>query len=203
MKYNWRNVLLLLAGCLSYAVLRYAVWGGVAPSQIPAYLANKAVAMAAVGALLGYVVALAKSDDDARQGWGRLAADSIMVHLLLSFPLLNSTYFAKLFGENQLLSTPGSAFLLSGALASVYIFTIRTPYRPRRWKTAAGLLCIGLHTALLGFSGWFTPAQWHGGLPPISLLSFLAATTALFLYLKLLRQAPPPGSPRPENLESL
>jgi hypothetical protein len=36
----------------------------------------------------------------------------------------------------------------------------------------------------MGFRSWFQPARWHGGLPPITLLSFMAAAAALFLFLR-------------------
>ena len=48
----------------------------------------------------------------------------------------------------------------------------------KRLKRA--LVLGGLHLAY-GVPGWFTPAQWHGGLPPITLWSASAVMIALGL----------------------
>ncbi|WP_139280781.1 hypothetical protein [Shimia gijangensis] len=38
------------------------------------------------------------------------------------------------------------------------------------------MLFTGAHLVFMGYSGWLNPQGWHGGMPPISLVSF-----ALFL----------------------
>jgi hypothetical protein len=49
------------------------------------------------------------------------------------------------------------------------------------------LLLGGVHVLFMGYSGWLSPAGWHGGLPPISLVAFV-----VFVLVKFLR----PGAAR-------
>jgi hypothetical protein len=45
------------------------------------------------------------------------------------------------------------------------------------------LAMAAAHTFTMGFSGWTTPSTWHGGLPPITMLGFLVAASALVAKL--------------------
>jgi len=33
---------------------------------------------------------------------------------------------------------------------------------------------IALHLLFMGYKGWMNPAGWHAGIPPISLIAFVA-----------------------------
>ena len=55
-----------------------------------------------------------------------------------------------------------------------------------RWKRGQrmGYLCMALaggHVLVMGLSGWFAPAGWHGYLPPISLVAFIVLLFALLV----------------------
>jgi hypothetical protein len=39
------------------------------------------------------------------------------------------------------------------------------------------------HVLVMGLSGWLQPAGWPGGLPPISLLAFIAALIPVLVRL--------------------
>ena len=41
----------------------------------------------------------------------------------------------------------------------------------RRFHMVAMVL-VAAHLFFMGFQGWFKPAGWHGGLPPITLVAF-------------------------------
>jgi DMSO/TMAO reductase YedYZ heme-binding membrane subunit len=69
------------------------------------------------------------------------------------------------------------------------------PMMPRelggwRWKRTqrlgyVALSLVAVHMVALGLEGWLAPTGWHGGLPPISLLAFVAAVFPLFVKRKL------------------
>jgi len=59
-----------------------------------------------------------------------------------------------------------------------------------RWQRGQrmGYLSLMLtagHVLVMGFAGWLVPAGWHGGLPPVSLVAFIAASVPLLLELFL------------------
>jgi hypothetical protein len=59
-----------------------------------------------------------------------------------------------------------------------------------RWPRAArrfswlGLAATAGHVLVMGLSGWLTPANWPGGLPPITLLAFLVAVWPLLAWFR-------------------
>ena len=42
-----------------------------------------------------------------------------------------------------------------------------------RKVTLLAMFMAGAHLFFMGFEGWLTPAGWHGGLPPVSLVGFV------------------------------
>jgi hypothetical protein len=57
----------------------------------------------------------------------------------------------------------------------------------RRWKKMQrigyfGLFAVSLHVLIMGWSGWWSFADWPGSLPPITLISFFFGILPL-LYL--------------------
>ncbi len=80
----------------------------------------------------------------------------------------------------------GELTVLFGVLAAYCFWVLRN--RPWVYQVLA-TLCIAGHLVTMGFNGWLAVAKWHGGLPPISLISMVLATTSLLLFLQPARQA--------------
>ena len=65
------------------------------------------------------------------------------------------------------------------------------PMMPRelggwRWKRTqrlgyVALLLVAAHMVALGLKGWLAPQGWHGGLPPISMIAFVAVVIPLLV----------------------
>jgi hypothetical protein len=181
---------------LAYATLRYNVFKDVPWSQWPAWVTNKAAALAA---LLLLLAALLRAGRDG--GHGRLlAAASIlaMIHITLSLALLGPAAYPGLFA-NGLPTMPASLSLLLGVVAAVAAPRVSRPEGPgapprfRPGPVAMLALVVGLHAGLLGFRGWATPGKWPGGMPPITLISFAAGLLAVILGWKRHRE----GTARP------
>ena len=78
-------------------------------------------------------------------------------------------------------------FLLSPAITTL-------PMMPKalggwRWKRSQrvgylALLLVSFHLVALGLKGWLAPNGWTAGLPPISLVAFLAAVFPLLVKRK-------------------
>jgi hypothetical protein len=111
------KALLLLAFALAYASLRYVVFGGVAASHLPAFIANKALSLAAVLALVPAASARWSGNAQALRGWEWLAGSAATLHVLLSLGLMSAASYPPLFVEGRPNLT-GELVLLTGALAA-------------------------------------------------------------------------------------
>ena len=95
-----------------------------------------------------------------------------------------------------MMNLTGETTMLMGVL-SLYCFSIPAittiPFMQeavgiKKWQRRQsmgyfGLLTSLIHTAVMGFAGWFSVTKWPGYLPPISLIS--AIIVLIPLYLKL------------------
>lgn len=187
------------AAALAYATARYNVFKGVAWSEWPSYTLNKSLALAALALV---VVAVFRTG---RPGAGPVrpvmaaAGGFALAHVLLSLALLGPAYYAKFFDGQKLTAVAGAAIAL-GAASAVLFHVGRqeaSGWSPvRRYDALAAVAFIaGTHAALPGFSGWFEPSTWPGGLPPITLVSFALGVAALGLRLRYRIPRPAPAAP--------
>lgn len=173
---------------LTYSVVRYNVLGPVEWSQIPLFIMNKAVSWTGLTLLaLAYI----RRDKCAARDLGICGAFLTGGHVVMSLAMLTPAYYASSFAGARL-SGWGSGAMLAGvaataALAPPVIATLpgmQAALGVTRWLSwqRAGYWTLALtavHCALLGWKGWLAPGSWYGGLPPISLLSFLIALAPL------------------------
>ncbi len=190
----------VLAASVGYAALRYNVFADIPWSDFPLFVSNKGVSLASV-ALIGtsYLVNRLRSTGPGSRESGRILARAAglsgfalaVLHVLVSFAVLAPEYYPRLFDEASL-SAAGWACLVFGALATplfaipaVYSFPHLVPkLGPEHWKRAqrlgyAGLALTALHVLSIGVHNWTAVSAWPGGMPPISLLSFIACVVPL------------------------
>lgn len=157
--------------CLAYAGVRYILLGPVPLDRAPAFILNKGVSLTGALLLAGGVLQRVRGADSRRlfESGSRF----ITLHLLLTFPLLAAGSFPALMAQGGHLNIWGQGMLLAGALAALLLWQEqRDRLRP------AVLLLTAAHLLLLGVNGWLTPEKWHGGMPPITLIAFLATAGA-------------------------
>jgi len=172
----------LFAAALVYATMRYNVFKGVPWPDWPAYTFNKALAVASLLIIVIAVLRLAS-----RRGRTQVLLASAgllaLAHSLLSFALFNPTYFPRLFESGKLTFAGGLSMTLGAIVMAVMELGARRggAWRPsvRRPALAFGAFVGGVHAALPAAATWIDVAGWPGGLPPITLISFLAGTVAL------------------------
>jgi hypothetical protein len=174
--------------CLAYAVVRYNVFGGVAPDQLPVCIANKAFSFAGL-ILLGW--SRCSSNSVRRRELGITGLSLTFAHVVLSLVILKPAYFGKFFHPSGLMTWQAELSMLAGALgflAMCWLFFRSKNAKEQPEGANRGslqhllgrgvLVLAAVHVAAMGYAGWFTPDMWCGYMPPITLLSFLIAVIA-------------------------
>jgi DMSO/TMAO reductase YedYZ heme-binding membrane subunit len=193
----------LFGGALAYAIVRYHVAEGVEWSHFPLFILNKAVSLAAVffvasSYLVGRVLKWHNHDPRIRlivvKFCGLMGLSFAAIHAFMSLALWSASYYPAYFLEGGRLNLWGELAITLGAvglwaLAIPGITTLPTMAKSLggfRWKRSqragyVALTLVAAHLAALGFRGWLDPSRWPAGLPPISLLAFLAAAFTVLL----------------------
>jgi len=150
---------------ITYATVRYNIFGDVPWDSFPLFILNKAISLSAIMLLLHMLIRNMSCKEGNRRFCSVFLKVKISLHVLISVVLLGMDYYPKLMADG-VLTAFGSISILGGIAAFVLI---------RDRVKIHNLAMIGLlmaHLFFLGFPGWLTPGQWHGSFPPISLLSF-------------------------------
>jgi DMSO/TMAO reductase YedYZ heme-binding membrane subunit len=187
-------ITVVLALSLGYAILRYHIAGPVPWKDFPMFILNKGLCLAAFVLLtmnfaLGPFRSLGGPVSEgwlnARKAMGMSGFLLVMLHALISFLLFSPANYAKFFVENGTLTLYGGLSMLGGVAAFVvlwgYNMSFQTFLREDkafiRFITSRKFMLFALllgaaHLFFMGYEGWLKPADWHGGLPPISLVAF-------------------------------
>jgi hypothetical protein len=120
----------------------------------------------------------------------------VLIHVLMSFMLFSPSVYGKFFGEDGTLTLWSGLSMLGGVLAFVVLWAYNLSFQTHlsedktfiRFITSRKFLLAAMtlgaaHLFFMGFKGWLNPSGWHGGLPPISLVSFAFFTTGYTINL--------------------
>ena len=181
-----KKLILILTCTTLYTIIRYAVFGHVSAVQIPVYLLNKSISMGSVICL--FLAALGYRSGKAAEAkfFGVASFHCACMHILLSLSILSAAYYPKFFGAGKM-NLVGGSTLLFGALATYVYFFIyprRTDLKHLKRVQLLASFLVGGHLVAMGWAGWLTPGKWHGGLPPISLVSFLFVLASFVLFFR-------------------
>ena len=209
--------------CTAYAVVRYHIFGRVPWQDFPLFIANKGISYASVCLIAAsYVVhrrwlADSVTLEDRRMLARRAGLGGVafaVVHVVISFEIFDPSRYPSLFSSEGL-SASGWVCLWSGALASglfglpaVYSFPCLLPtLGAAHWGRAQqfGYWALGLtalHALSIGSANWTTPARWPGGLPPISLLSFIVCVAPIAAKIFAVARRGPARVSNPVNTAS-
>ena len=187
------SVTLLFA--VAYAILRYHIIGSVSWNELPFFILNKGICLAAyilltfnfaLGPMSNVGVPVPKGWLNARKSMGMTGFLLVMMHVLMSFLLFNSDMYGKFFDVGGKMTLFAGLSMLGGVLAFValwaYNMTFQTFLREDkafiRFITSRHFMLFGLtlgafHLFFMGYEGWLKPADWPGSLPPISLVAFV------------------------------
>jgi len=172
---------------ISYAVIRYAVFGEISLKLVPVYLMNKAICTTAAECLFMASLSQLRADRDAVRFWTNASAQLAFVHIFLSLGTLSKGYFPKLFSGDQM-NLKGEMVLLLGVLTVYCFWRMRTvELKPALRHTLTILMCALLvcHISTIGLPGWLEFKAYSGGFPPISLLACFLTVGSLLLTLRV------------------
>ena len=179
---------------IGYAVLRYHIVGPVPWTDFPFFILNKGLCLAAfvlltmnfaLGPLNNLGVSVAEGWLNARKAMGMTGFLLVMLHALMSFLLFSPAVYSKFFTDDGTLTLLAGLSMLGGVMAFVVLWAYNMTCQTFRREDKAfvqfitsrkfmlfALLLGAVHLFFMGYQGWLSPAGWHGGLPPISLVAF-------------------------------
>ena len=189
-----RIIALTLVFGLTYAIVRYHVAGPVPWKDFPFFILNKGLALSAFilltfnfgfGPLRNLGVRVPEGWLNARKALGMTGFLLVLIHALMSFMLFSPAVYGKFFEADGTLTLLAGLSMLGGVLAFVVLWAYNLSFQTHLREDKAFIQFItsrtfllwammlgGVHVFFMGYRGWLTPAEWHGGIPPVSLVAF-------------------------------
>jgi hypothetical protein len=131
-------------------------------------------------------LALVRADKIALRFWSNAALQLVFVHVFLSLGILSKGYYGTFF-EGDKMNLTGELVLLTGALGVYCFWRLQAAELTSELRRTLKILLCALvagHLFTMGFDGWLQVKRWNGGLPPITLLSFLLVVPSLLISLR-------------------
>ena len=187
-------ILITLVLAIGYSVLRYHVVGPVPWKDFPMFIFNKGLCLAgfllltfnfSFGPLASLGAPVPQSWLSARKALGMTGFLLVLIHALMSFLLFSPAIYGRFFSPDGSFTLLGGLAMIFGVLGFVFLWGYNLSFQTFLREDRAfiqfitsrkvllfALLLGGAHLFFMGYEGWLKPADWHGGLPPISLVAF-------------------------------
>lgn len=184
-------VVILLS--IGYAIVRYHVAGPVPWKDLPFFILNKGISLAAFilltfnfgfGPLKNLGVNVPASWLNARKALGMTGFLLALIHVTMSFMLFSPTVYAKFFAADGTLTLLAGLSMLGGVLSFVVLWAYNLSFQTflredksfiqfitSRTFLIWAMLLGATHLVFMGYQGWMNPAGWHSGIPPVSLVA--------------------------------
>ena len=187
-------IMMALVFGIAYAVVRYHIVGPVPWKDFPFFILNKGISLSAfvllalnfgLGPLNNLGVKVSDGWLNARKALGMTGFLLVLIHALMSFMLFSPTVYGRFFEADGTLTLLAGLSMLAGVLAFVVLWGYNMSFQTflredkafiqfitsRKFMLFA-LLLGAAHVFFMGYEGWLSPDDWHGGLPPVSLVAF-------------------------------
>lgn len=188
-------IAVVVTGSIAYAVVRYHIAGPVPWKDFPFFVLNKGISLAALtllilnfglGPMHNLGVNISAGWLNARKAIGMTGFLLVLIHALISFLLFSPGTYAKFFASNGSLTLLAGLSMLGGVLAFVVLWAYNMSFQTHMRDEKAfiqfitsrsfllwAMLLSAAHLFFMGYEGWLRPAEWHAGIPPISLIAFV------------------------------
>jgi hypothetical protein len=196
----------LYVASITYSIIRYVVFDPKNLHNIPLFVTNKGVAMAAaICFTIAFVLQLrgrSRTAVDAgaggasaspSSGWFRAGIFGAIWHVPMALAILEPTYFKEFFltptGDAAVrMSLAGELVFCFGGLAAggFYLVTRQNVSALQRWWLSVGaMLALQTHVLAMGYCRGLNINAKHGYLPPMWLLSAIAIAIGLVVLLTM------------------
>jgi DMSO/TMAO reductase YedYZ heme-binding membrane subunit len=184
-----------------YTIVRYHIFKGIGWEHFALLIMNKIMAFSGF-ILLVLSVGLDPVYRKKGKEWliirkflGRTGMMLIVIHIIMSFLLFRPEVYDKFFNPEGTLNAMGEWSMLLGTLGITAYIIMHNSFSNfeegngfQNWIRSPifgilALLISSLHIAIIGFNGWLTPREWHGGMPSISLVSVAIFVIVLILFI--------------------
>ena len=187
-------IVVTISLAIGYAILRYHVAGNTPWKDLPFFILNKGLGLAAFALVtLNFATGPAKNLGlpvpeswlNARKALGMTGFLLVLTHALMSFMLFTPSVFGKFFDSDGTLTGAAGISMLAGVLGFVVLWGYNLSFQTHLREDQAfiqfitsrrfliwALLLGGVHLFFMGYSGWLSPSTWPAALPPISLVAF-------------------------------
>jgi len=178
-----------------YAVFRYNILGSVPIKDIPLFVFNKGISLSSlvlltasfsISPLTNLGLKIPSYYVNSRHVYGMIGFILTLIHVFMSLILFNPVMYAKFFLENGSLTFTGGLSILGGILsiAILWFYNWNSQHQLKESKLfnqfttsrkliLTTLFFVAVHLFFMGYKNWISPSTWQGGLPPISLISFV------------------------------
>ncbi len=161
-----------------YATVRYHIFGPILWKDFFIFTLNKILIFSAI--ILLFFLNRKSLSQSNKEILKKLIYILIALHIILSTFILKPYYLKVFFIPDFGLSLWGNLSLLFGTSAAILYFFKDQTGLSLRIRKKIFIVFVMLHLITMGWQGWIKPDAWHGGLVPITALSFLILT-AIFM----------------------
>ncbi len=170
-----RNSIIIFLLTFIYSLLRYNFFGNVPFADIPTLILNKAISFSSIIFLFLAILNFHHKNKKNGASYINFFKAFSLMHILLSIPLLNSTYYPKLFSGGRL-SLYGNLALLTGVFSFAWLVSKKVGL-----VFSILFLLLAAHLFYIGSTNWLDFKGWYGSMPPITLICFLMVS-GLFAF---------------------
>ncbi len=180
---------------IGYAVLRYHIVGQVPWKDFPFFILNKGICLSSF-ILLTFNFGFGPYNKlglnipegwlNARKALGMTGFLLALIHVLMSFMIFKPAIYGKFFEIDGTLTLLAGLSMLGGVLAFVVLWAYNLSFQTHmredqtfikfitsRKFLLSAMILGAVHLVFMGYQGWLKPADWPGGMPPISLVAIV------------------------------
>jgi hypothetical protein len=184
------KIIIVYTFSVAYAVVRYVVFNPENIDNLPVFVFNKGISMAAAFCftLAFYSRWRARIPDriGGAGAWFRAGIFGVFAHVPLSLAILNPEYFPEFYADGRL-RFGGESVVFFGAvtLGGIYLLSKTDSILKHRWiLSLATMAALLSHTLSMGIARGLNIDSRHGFLPPMWLLSMIGIALGIGFILK-------------------
>jgi len=193
-----KTIILLYAASVVYSAVRYIVFAPKNIENLPVFVVNKGVSMAAALCFaVGFLQALRQKRGTLIQvdptTWFRAGVFGAIWHIPMSLAILRPGYFKEFFHAateadlNPRMTFAGEMVFLFGGLTAAMVYLLIKPTlapMTRWWLSLAAMATLLTHVLAMGYCRGLNINASHAYLPPMWLLSAIGVTVGLVWVLR-------------------